>query len=43
MFVYVFTAAAFLKLGAPWWAFVLFIVCDLIDDQIYDAKGGSDV
>lgn len=43
MFVYGFTACAFFSLGAPWWVYVLFIVCDLIDDRIYDAQGDKDV
>lgn len=43
MFVYVCASVAFYKLGAPWWVYVLFIVCDLIDDRIYDAQGDKDV
>lgn len=36
MFVYVFSALSLWLLDAPWWAFGLFIVCDMIDDHIYD-------
>ena len=35
--MYLFAAGAFAFLGAPWWFYVLFIVCDLIDDSVYDS------
>lgn len=42
MFVYVFCAIAFIALKAPWWVYVLFIACDMIDDHIYDSRDDDD-